>query len=116
MDWTVEFAVSAQRDLGLIFDHLVDSYMYLGDPMYEAFDKAEKRIEYIQDQAGRIGTAPYRGETHDDMLRGLRHLTLDQAVYWFDTDALECRVRILAIFYGGQDNQRRMLLRLLGDN
>lgn len=45
---------------------------------------------------------------------GLRHLALDGAVYWFIADATTRQVRVLAVFFGGQDHQRHMLVRLLG--
>ncbi|MGB8814013.1 MAG: hypothetical protein WCC57_12600 [Paracoccaceae bacterium] len=45
--------------------------------------------------------------------RGLRHLTIARAIYWFDVNEAELRVRILAIFFGGQDHVRLMLTRLL---
>ena len=44
---------------------------------------------------------------------GLRHLTIDRAIYWFDVNEAEQRVRVLAIFFGGQDHVRHMLTRLL---
>jgi hypothetical protein len=40
-------------------------------------------------------------------------LTIDRAIYWFDVNEAEQRVRILAIFFGGQDHVRHMLTRLL---
>ena len=113
MGWTVEFSASALDDLGLIFDHLVDSHIALGDDLSEALDLAASRISHIQDQAERIATAPHRGEAHDELLDGLRHLTLGRAVYWFDLDETRQRLRILAVFYGGQDHRRQMLFRLL---
>jgi plasmid stabilization system protein ParE len=43
----------------------------------------------------------------------LRHVTIDQAIYWFLVDEDALIVRVLAIFFGGQDHIRRMLARLL---
>jgi len=40
-------------------------------------------------------------------------LTLDGAIYWFITDEVALQVRVLAMFFGGQDHQRHMLVRLL---
>jgi plasmid stabilization system protein ParE len=51
---------------------------------------------------------------HDDILPGLRHVTLGRAVIWFDVIEDKSNVRILAVFFGGQDHIRRMLARLLG--
>ena len=61
----------------------------------------------------RIATAPHRGETHEELLPGLRHLTLDRAIYWYRVQEDTETVQVLAIFYGGQDHARQMLLRLL---
>ena len=55
-----------------------------------------------------------RGSVNDDLLPGLRHLALGQAIYWFQICAEVAQIRVLALFYGGQDQQRRMLVRLLG--
>jgi toxin ParE1/3/4 len=113
LNWEIEFAKDALRDLDLIFDHLADSYIALGEPASDAVERASQRISTIVAAADRIGSAPYRGEAHEDLLPGLRHLTLERAIYWFQIDEKAGRVRILAIFYGGQDHQRKMLLRLL---
>jgi len=48
-----------------------------------------------------------------DLLPGLRHLALDRAVYWFRPRAEQRDIKVLAVFFGGQDHQRRMSVRLL---
>jgi len=40
-------------------------------------------------------------------------LTINRAIDWFDVNDEEQRVRILAVFFGGQDRVRHMLTRLL---
>ncbi len=57
--------------------------------------------------------APLRGESHDDLLPGLRHLALDRAVYWFRVRREQHEIQVLAVFFGDQDHQRHMLVRLL---
>jgi len=47
------------------------------------------------------------------VLPTVRHVAIDRAIYWFDVDEAERKLRILAVFFGGQDHVRRMLLRLL---
>lgn len=47
------------------------------------------------------------------MLPGLRQLPLGKATFWFIADDVTGLIRILAVFYGPQDQQRRMLVRLL---
>jgi hypothetical protein len=46
-------------------------------------------------------------------LPGLRHLSLDRAVYWFRPRRQQREIQLLAVFFGGQDHQRHMLVRLL---
>jgi plasmid stabilization system protein ParE len=62
----------------------------------------------------RLATAPFRGERHDDLMPGLRHLALKRAICWFLPDVEGHQVRVLAASFGGQDHQRHMLVRLLG--
>jgi plasmid stabilization system protein ParE len=108
---TVEFAEDALRDLDLILDHLVEAYAATGESPEEAFQHAARRIRGIVRAADRLALAPHRGPIHEDLAPGLRHTTLDRAVIYFQVDSE--RVRVLAIFFGGQDHQRHMRLRLL---
>lgn len=113
--WRVEFAAAALRDLELIFDHLAESYRGFGETPEEAFEHAAGRIRGIVSAADRLAPAPHRGPVHEDLAPGLRHLTLDRAVYYFQVEGPheQGRVRILAIFFGAQDHQRHMRLRIL---
>lgn len=113
MRFRIEFSAEAEGDFALIFDHLFESYRSFGESVEAALDHSEDRIRDIRQEADRLGTAPYRGERQDDLLPGLRHLRIDRAIYWFDVNEAEQRVRILAIFFGGQDHVRHMLTRLL---
>jgi toxin ParE1/3/4 len=111
--YAVEFAVAAQRDFELIFDFLEESYLSFGESTEDAVARAASRVEAIRAAAIRLGTAPYRGTLHPEMIPDLRHVTIDQAIYWFIVDDDALIVRVLAIFFGGQDHVRRMLVRLL---
>lgn len=113
MAWTTEYTAEAERDLGLIFDHLFAAYRDFGEPEAEAFDRAAARVRAIKAKGDAIAVAPHRGTRHDHILPGLRHVTIDRAIYWFDLDAPRQTVRILAVFFGGQDHIRHMLARLL---
>jgi plasmid stabilization system protein ParE len=112
-DWRVVFASEAADDLALIEDHLFRSYRAFGESMSEARQRAEVRIEAIITTAERLCTAPYRGEAQNDLLPGLRNLALDNAVYWFVPDPETRQIRMLAVFFGSQDHQRHMIVRLL---
>ena len=107
----VEFAEAALRDLDLIFVHLAESYRGFGEAPDEASERAAARVRGILAAADRLALAPHRGAVHDALAPGIRHLTLDRAVCCFRVDGN--RVRVLAVFFGGQDHQRRMRLRLL---
>ena len=111
--WTVVFAAEAINDLLLISEHLAQAYCSFGESPAEADRHAQARIEAIIAAAERLATAPWRGESHDDLMPGLRHLALDRAVYWFRPRAQHRDIQVLAVFFGGQDHQRRMLVRLL---
>lgn len=113
MAYRLEFSVEAERDFGLIFDHLLQSYLGFGESLESAFDHAEARIFEIRTAAERILTAPHRGERHDDLLPGLRHLSVGRAIYRFEIDEPREAVRVLAVFFGGQDQVRHMMVRLL---
>lgn len=113
MTYKVTFAAEAERDFELIFEFLLESYIDFGEAVASAIDRAEERVQAIRAEIEALANAPYRGSLHEDILPGLRHVTLGRAVIWFDVVEDENNVRILAVFFGGQDHFRRMLARLL---
>lgn len=113
MTWRIEFAADAERDFALVFDHLIDSYLSLGESRGEASRHAEQRLGAILDASLRIGITPHRGQRYDDLSPGLRQLALGKATFWFAVDEAKGIIRVLAVFFGSQDQQRRMLIRLL---
>ncbi len=116
MAFRLEFAADAERDFGLIFDHLLRSYLGFGERPESALDHAGARTLDIRAAAERILDAPQRGERNGgDILPGLRHLAIGRAIYWFDVDESRAAVRVLAVFFGGQDHVRHMMARLLQD-
>ena len=102
MAFRLEFAADAEHDFGLIFDHLLQSYLDFGESPESAFDHAESRTTGIRGTAERILTAPHRDARHDDVLPGLRHLAVGRAICWFDVDGSRAVVRVLAAFFGGR--------------
>lgn len=111
--WQIEFAAEAERDFALIFEHLVASYEDFGDPTDIAFDRAAARIASIQDDALRLARQPFQGTLRSDILETVRFVRLNRAVFWFQPDENNKRVRVLAVFFGAQDHINHMLLRLL---
>lgn len=116
MRYRVEFAAATERDFELILDHLLESYASFGERSDEASAHAAQRVIAIRKAAGRLAIAPIRGAARDDVQPGIRQLTLDRATYWFEVDESARKVRILAVFFGGQDQVRRMLVRLLSED
>jgi toxin ParE1/3/4 len=116
MPFTIELSAECKRDLELIFDHLYESYRAFGESTDEALERAAQRVMGIRKGAERLTTFPIRGTVRDDVLPGVRHVTIDRAIYWFDVDEQAKKVRILAVFFGGQDHVRHMLARLLRDD
>ncbi len=114
MAFRLEFSAAVERDFELIFDHLLRGYLDFGESPESALDRAAARIVEIRAAAERILSAPHRSERHDGILPGLRHLAIGRAIYRFDIDEPRETVRVLAVFFGGQDHVRRMMVRLLG--
>ena len=111
--YSVEFAAEAERDFELVFDFLEESYRSFGESAEDAMEHAARRVEAIRTKAAKLGNVPYRGTLHPAIMPGLRHVTIDQAIYWFLVDNDARIVRVLAVFFGSQDHVRRMLVRLL---
>jgi len=116
MAYKVERSLDTDRDLEAIFDFLVESYIEFGDAREDAFERAVERLESIQSAMTSLGKAPHQGTLRPELLRGLRSVTNERANFYFDVDDESRLVRVLAIFFGGQDHQRAMLKRLLGSD
>jgi plasmid stabilization system protein ParE len=111
----VVFSAAALADLRLILDWLTGRHLDLGAPPDEAFESAARRVRAITTDALRLGTAPHRGTRDEGLAPGLRHATINRAIFYFDVrESAEgaAQVRILAVFFGGQDHRRQMLARL----
>ncbi|MCA3261004.1 MAG: type II toxin-antitoxin system RelE/ParE family toxin [Telmatospirillum sp.] len=113
MAFKIEFSADCARDFEAIFDHLFENYVGFGESTEQALNHACQRIAAIRNAAAALAVSPMRGTLRDDVLPGARHITIDRAIYWFEVDPAAKRVRILAIFFGGQDLIRHMLVRLL---
>jgi plasmid stabilization system protein ParE len=112
MAFKVLRSTETDQDLGLILDHLVQSYLDLGDALPGAFTRAERRIGSIEADMEALHKAPFQGTLSPEISPGIRRVTKNQAVFYFDVDESEKTVRILAVFFGGQDHLRLMLKRL----
>ena len=103
------------HDLDLIFGFLIQSAQELGEDGQRAFNLAEQRLTEIESAMRSLGGAPYQGVCRPYLGKRIRSVTKDRAVLYFDVNDHQHRVRILAIFFGGQDHEARMLARLLSE-
>ena len=62
-----------------------------------------------------LATAPHRGVLHPELGPNVRHLTKDRVIFYFQVVEDIETVRILAIFFGGQDHQTHIRKRLEND-
>ena len=100
------------RDLDLIEDYLVETYRGLGDDVEQAMVKALDRVKEAQAYMRTFTMHPHRGTEHPDVRTGLRTVTSNRFIYYFEIDEPSLSVTILAVFFGGIDHQRQVLDRL----
>jgi len=97
----------------LIRDHLDDAYPFFSESVEEASQYAQARIEQIINSAVQFVLASLRGDSHDDLLLGLRRQDVDPPAYWFRVRPEQHEIQLQAVISGGQDHQRYMFVRLL---
>ena len=108
-------SVRCDEDLELIFDHLINAYQELGDAPHVALDRAAIRLVGIENDLARLGDVPFQGTLEPQIMKGLRHVTKNQAVFYFTTDETDETVRVLGVFFGGQDHRRHILSRIASE-
>ncbi|WP_421362989.1 type II toxin-antitoxin system RelE/ParE family toxin [Agrobacterium rosae] len=102
-----------ERDLSLLFDHLLDSYLAFGDELTDALERASARLRSINKDIELPGHAPFQGTLSPHLLRGVRSVTKNRAIFYFEILEDRQQVKLLAVFFGAQDHQRHMLNRFL---
>lgn len=107
-------STACDADIEVIFDHLFQSYRELGDPVEDALTRAATRVRGIEDSLGALGDIPFQGTLVPQIMDGLRHVTKDNAVYYFIVEETQEELRVLGVFFGGQDHRRHILRRILG--
>lgn len=112
MAFEVVRSLESDRDFRLIIRHLIDSYVNLGDPLPDAIQRAADRARAIETEIDTIALAPYQGTLLPHLRPGLRSVTKNRAIVYFDIDDVAQQVRIFAIFFGGQNHRQHILERL----
>ncbi len=113
MVYKVRRAAGITRDLDLIEDYLVQTYQGFGDDVEQAMVKALDRVKEAQAYIRTFAMHPHRGTEHPDVRTGLRTVTSNRFIYYFEIDEPSLEVTVLAIFFGGVDHQRQILDRLI---
>lgn len=113
MAYRVERSESADHDLESIFDFLFATALDFGEDAATALDRAAARVLAIEDAMEALGQAPHQGTLRPELGGGVRNVTKGRAVIYFEPDDEARLARVLAVFWGGQDHRRRMLLKAL---
>jgi plasmid stabilization system protein ParE len=100
------------RDFSRIRQHLIRSYQEFGDTKAIATERANARIRAAFDYMLTFATHPHRGTVHPELRDSVRHVTAQQFVYYFEIDDHRAEVRILTVFFGGEDHSEQIAERL----
>ena len=112
--YRLERGENVTRDLEAIYDFLFASYVSFGEHAEHGAAAVCDRVTRIEISLEALAALPHQGTLRPDFLSGLRSVTKDRAVFYFTVDDEAGVVRVLAVFFGGQDHQREMLKRLRG--
>jgi len=113
--WTLDYSLAAERDFELIFDHLFETYVTMGEDPAFAIDHAGERLRAIRSSIDDLVKTPFIGTLRADILPDLRFVRRDQAAVWFVPSPAAERIVVAAVFFGAQDHIRKMLTRLLAE-
>lgn len=108
MAFRTERTSQADADLESIFDHVLRTHSSFGYSMGEAIKLAEKRAETIERDMAAISNVPFQGTLRPEFGPGVRNVTKNKAIFYFFVDEDAEIVRVLSIFYGGQDHLAHM--------
>lgn len=113
MVWRIELSAFIESDLISIEDFIFHSVTALGEPQDRASEMADRRIRTILTDLATLTRAPHQGTRCPNLGPNTRRTTKDRAIFYFDLIEDRQTLRILAIFFGGQDHDSRILARLL---
>jgi plasmid stabilization system protein ParE len=110
--YRVRLAADVPRDLTLIAGHLLQVYHELGDDLESAAERAAARIDGALGYLRTMADHPHRGTEHPRIRSGIRTVTNQRFIFYFEIDEPLSEVRILAVFFGGMDHRQQILDRL----
>lgn len=86
MRYDVERSSDNDRDLAAIFDLLTKSHLEFGSDRESALDAAAARVRAIETAMLSLGKTPHEGTLRPELLPGLRSVTKERAISYFDVD------------------------------
>lgn len=110
--YAVRRGANVARDISRIRKHLIRTYQEFGDTKGTATERANSRIREAFDYMLTFATHPHRGTVHPELRDSVRHVTAQQFIYYFEIDDLLAEVRILTVFFGGEDHLEQIAERL----
>lgn len=105
-------SANCDSDLEAIFDYQFATYQALGETGADAFERAAARVLNIKTALEAFGKVPFQETLEAQIMDGLRHVTKDRAIFYFTVDEAVQQLRVLAIFFGGQDHRTQLLDRI----
>jgi toxin ParE1/3/4 len=100
------------RDFTLIEDFLFKTYRDLGDDSEEAVGRAAVRVKAARAYMRTFERNPHRGTEHPEIRPGVRAVTKEKFVFYFEINETKFEVMIFAVFFGGEDHRRKIIDRL----
>lgn len=110
--YKVRRAANVTHDLDLIEGYLVQIYQDLGDDLESAAERVASRIEDALAYMRTFEGYPYRGTEHPEIQSDIRSVTSKRFIFYFEIDAAQSEVRVLAVFFGSVDHRQQILDRL----
>lgn len=110
--YRLERSPQANSDVRSVLRFLIQSQMRFGASFAEAKERAGAKLREIREAMNHLAVVPHQGTLLPHLMPGLRNVTKDRAIFYFTVDDDAQLVRVLAVFFGGQEHQRAMLKRL----
>lgn len=113
MVYEVRRSCASDRDLETLFDLHFVAYQELGKIPADAFEQAVARVLEIEAALEALGDVPTeQGTDASQIMAGLRHITKDEAIFYFTVDEVAGIVHVLAVFFNDQDHRSWLLDRI----
>jgi toxin ParE1/3/4 len=100
------------RDFTLIEDFLFKTYRDLGDDSEEAVSRAAVRVKAARAYMRTFERNPHRGTEHPEIRPGVRTVTKEKFVFYFEINETKFEVMIFAVFFGREDHRQKIIDRL----